>query len=102
MPAEAITQSASEEAAVLRRLEAEKFDAENVRKTAYLRQLELDIFKIDSEIARCARAKKGWVAATVIGSVGTVGTAIGAGVQAKQVSDMKKEGKVEQKPDEKK
>jgi hypothetical protein len=42
-------------------------------------------------MARCKKQKSGWTAATVIGSVGVVGTGIGAIVQSKNISDKKKQ-----------
>jgi len=67
-------------------------------KIAYLRFLESEISQINSELTRCNSAKRQWRAATVIGGIGVVGTGVGAAVQAKQISDAKKDGLVEQKP----
>ena len=43
--------------------------------------LENDIRILDSEIAKCQKSKKGWIAATVIGSAGVVATGVAAGVR---------------------
>lgn len=51
--------------------------------------LENDIRILDEEIAKCKKKKKGWIAATVIGSAGVVATGIAAGVQAGKIKDQK-------------
>ena len=51
--------------------------------------LENDIAILDEEIAKCEKQKKGWIAATVIGSAGVVSTGIAAGVQGVKIKDQK-------------
>ena len=51
--------------------------------------LENDIRILDEEIAKCEKAKKGWIAATVIGSAGVVSTGIAAGVQGAEIVKQK-------------
>lgn len=51
--------------------------------------LENDIRLIDAELETCERKKKGWIAATVIGSVGVVSTGVAAAVQGAKISDKK-------------
>lgn len=60
--------------------------------TEYLARLQSEINKIDSEIARCNRAKRNWTIGTVIGGAGVVSTATGAIVQSIQISKAKKQG----------
>ena len=51
--------------------------------------LENDNRILDSEIERCEKKKKGWVAATVIGGVGVVSTGVAAAVQGSKISQEK-------------
>nr|MBQ0090955.1 hypothetical protein [Candidatus Enterousia merdequi] len=51
--------------------------------------LENDIKILDEEIAKCEKQKKGWIAATVIGSIGLVSTGIAAGVQGAKIKEKK-------------
>ena len=51
--------------------------------------LENDIAILDEEIAKCQKQKKGWIAATVIGSAGVVSTGIAAAVQGVKIKDKK-------------
>ena len=53
--------------------------------------LRHDIQLLDEEIMKCERKRKGWVAATVVGGVGVVGTGIGALVQHDKIQDKKSE-----------
>ena len=53
--------------------------------------LKHDIELLDEELRTCERKRKGWVAATVIGGVGVVGTGIGALVQHSNIKDKKSE-----------
>lgn len=53
--------------------------------------LRHDIQLLDEEIMKCERKRKGWVAATVVGGVGVVGTGIGALVQNSKIQDKKSE-----------
>lgn len=56
---------------------------------AIIATLENDIKILDEEIAKCEKQKKGWIAATVIGSVGVASTGIAAAVQGAKISDKK-------------
>lgn len=56
---------------------------------AVIATLENDIKVLDEEINKCEKQKKGWIAATVIGSVGVVSTGIAAGVQGAKISEKK-------------
>lgn len=53
--------------------------------------LENDIAILDTEIAKCEKSKKGWIAATVIGSAGVVATGVAAGVQGAKISKKKQD-----------
>ena len=53
--------------------------------------LENDIRILDTEIKKCENSKKGWTAATVIGSAGVVATGVAAIVQGVQISNKKEE-----------
>lgn len=53
--------------------------------------LENDIRILDEEIAKCKKQKKGWVAATVVGSVGVVATGTAAVVQGTKIKNKKEE-----------
>lgn len=53
--------------------------------------LEKDIRILDAEIKKCENSKKGWIAATVIGSAGVVATGTAAIVQGVQISKKKDE-----------
>jgi len=76
---------------------AAESDAELAEKTAYMERLEKDISRLNSETARCKKKVDGWKAATVVGGIGTVGTAVGAMVQGAQILNAQKEGKTEKK-----
>lgn len=56
---------------------------------AVIATLENDIKILDEEIAKCEKQKKGWIAATVIGSVGVASTGIAAAVQGAKISEKK-------------
>lgn len=71
---------------------AEKFAAEmeeQMSEADAIATLENDIAILDEEIAKCEKQKKGWVAATVIGSAGVVSTGVAAGVQGVQIKEQK-------------
>lgn len=53
--------------------------------------LKHDIDVLDEELRKCERKRKGWVAATVAGGVGVVGTGIAALVQNSKIQDKKAE-----------
>ena len=63
-------------------------DAEKIRTIA---TLEDDITILDAELKKCEKGKKGWIAATVIGSAGVVATGVAAGVQGAQITNKKQE-----------
>ena len=66
--------------------------AEQVRyKEEVLKTLKEEIEQIDSEMARCEKAKKGWVAATVVGGVGVAATGTAAIVQAVKINQKNKQ-----------
>ena len=77
--------------------------AEQIKyKEEIVRELKDEIQQIDSEMLRCQKAKKGWVAATVVGGVGVAATGTAAIVQtvkAKQKPETKEtpETKTEEK-----
>jgi len=66
-------------------------DADIAAITATRDDLKREIAHIDSEMARCKKQKTGWVAGTVVGSVGVVATGVAAGVQAGQIKNKKSE-----------
>lgn len=71
---------------------AEKYAAEmeaELNEEEAIAILENDIAILDEEIAKCEKQKKGWVAATVIGSAGVVSTGIAAGVQGVKIKEQK-------------
>jgi peptidoglycan hydrolase CwlO-like protein len=71
---------------------AERFAAEmeeQMSEADAIATLENDIAILDAEIAKCEKSKKGWIAATVIGSAGVVSTGIAAGVQGVKIKDQK-------------
>ncbi len=49
--------------------------------------LENDILLLDNELKKCEKKKKGWIAATVIGSVGVVSTGTAAAIQGAKIHD---------------
>lgn len=71
---------------------AERFAAEQeleMSEAEAITTLESDIAILDAEIAKCEKSKKGWIAATVIGSAGVVSTGIAAGVQGVKIKEQK-------------
>lgn len=65
--------------------------AEDAEKMRAIATVENDIMILQTELAKCQKAKKGWIAATVIGSAGVVATGVAAGVQGAKIADKKKE-----------
>ena len=66
--------------------------SEQIRyKEEILKTLKEEIAQIDSEMARCEKTKKGWVAATVVGGVGVAATGTAAIVQAVKINQKKTE-----------
>ena len=69
-------------------------------KEQIVRELKDEIQQIDSEMTRCEKAKKGWVAATVVGGIGVVatgGAAIGQKVKLNKKGTETTETKTEEK-----
>lgn len=64
---------------------------EGMSEIEVVQTLRHDIQLLDEEIMKCDRKRKGWVAATVVGGVGVVGTGIGAIVQHNKIQDKKAE-----------
>ena len=64
-------------------------EIECMEKLQTISTLEKDIAILDTEIAKCEKSKKGWIAATVIGSAGVVATGVAAGVQGAKISKKK-------------
>jgi hypothetical protein len=60
-------------------------------EAAIIATLQEDIRILDEEIAKCKKQKKGWIAATVVGSAGVVATGVAAGVQGAKIKDKKDE-----------
>jgi len=56
-------------------------------KHQLIKELKNEISQIDSEMARCQRVKKGWIAATVVGGVGVVATGTAAIVQSSKLKE---------------
>ena len=61
----------------------------NYEDSAEIAILENDIAILDEEIAKCKKQKKGWVAATVVGSTGVLATGIAAIAQGSKIKDKK-------------
>jgi len=59
-------------------------------KEQLIRELKEEIAQIDSEMIRCERVKKGWVAATVVGGVGVAATGTAAIVQGVKINQQNK------------
>ncbi len=53
--------------------------------------LRSDIATIDNDIVNCEKQRKAWIAATVVGGVGIIGTGAVAISQADKLSDKKSE-----------
>ena len=64
---------------------------EGMSEMEVIQTLRHDIQSLDEQIATCERKRKGWVAATVVGGVGVVGTGIAALVQNSKIQDKKSE-----------
>jgi len=82
-----ITNSAAERKAA----QMEEYNTVTPEEAMIIQTLENDINILNEEIKKCEKAKKGWTAATVIGSVGTAATGIAAIVQAVQIDNKKDE-----------
>lgn len=68
-----------------------KGGADEIDDSEAIAILENDIRILDEEIAKCKKQKKGWIAATVIGAVGTVATGVAAGVQGVKLKEKKED-----------
>ena len=64
---------------------------EDLDEASAIATLENDIAILDAEIEKCQKQKKGWIAATVIGSAGVVATGVAAGVQGVKIKEQKDE-----------
>ncbi|MBR6363709.1 MAG: hypothetical protein IKS08_01315, partial [Alphaproteobacteria bacterium] len=64
---------------------------EGMSEMEVIATLKHDIDVLDEELRQCERTRKGWVAATVVGGVGVVGTGIAALVQNSKIQDKKAE-----------
>ena len=64
---------------------------EGMSEMQVVAMLKKDIELLDEEIASCNKKRKGWVAATIVGGVGTVGTGVAALVQNSHRKDKKAE-----------
>jgi hypothetical protein len=62
-----------------------------VEKISMVSTLEDDILILEMEVNKCKKKKKGWIAATVVGSAGVVATGVAAGVQGAKISKTNKE-----------
>ena len=70
---------------------AEDFDLQGMDEMEAISTLRADNLALDEQIKECEKQRKGWIAATVVGSAGVVGTGIGAIVQGKQIGEKKDE-----------
>lgn len=66
-------------------------NAEGMSNNEIIATLREDIATIDNDIALCEQQRKSWIAATVIGGIGIVGTGVAAINQANTLSDKKTE-----------
>lgn len=66
-------------------------NSEGMSELEVIKTLRNDIATLDAEIEKCNRKRKGWVATTVVGGVGVVGTGIAALVQNKKLKEKKAE-----------
>lgn len=73
--------------------EMQEYNEMTLEDARTIQTLENDIRILDSEIKKCEKSKKGWIAGTVIGSAGVAATGIAAIVQGVQISKAKDEKK---------
>ena len=66
-------------------------NAEGMSNSEIIATLRSDIATIDNDIALCEKQRKSWIAATVIGGIGIIGTGVAAIKQANTLSDKKAE-----------
>lgn len=66
-------------------------NSEGMSELDVIKTLRQDIATLDAEIEKCNRKRKGWVATTVVGGVGVLGTGIAALVQSKNIKEKKAE-----------
>ena len=69
----------------------EEYDLQGMSEMDAIATLQNDIAKLDNDIKECEKKRKGWIAATVIGGAGVVGTGVAAIVQGKKVKESKNE-----------
>ena len=66
-------------------------NTENMTEAEVVKILRDDITTLDAELEKCDRKRKGWVAATVVGGAGVLGTGIAALVQHNKIKEKKAE-----------
>ena len=64
---------------------------EGMSEMEVITTLRHDIQLLDEELAKCEKKRKGWVAATVVGGVGVLGTGIAAIAQGSKIKEQKTE-----------
>lgn len=64
---------------------------EGMTEMEVISTLRRDIQLLDEEFNKCEKKRKGWVAATVVGGVGVVGTGIAAIAQGSKIKEKKAE-----------
>ena len=75
-----------------RSLEQVADDAETeLSEMEIIETLQQDIRTLDADIAKCEKQSKGWIAATVIGGAGIIGTGAVAISQAGKINEKKEE-----------
>ena len=67
------------------------FDMTGMDEAAVVAKLEADIAEIKALREECEKQRKGWVAATAVGSAGVVATGVAAIVQGQKLKDAKSE-----------
>lgn len=67
------------------------YDLQGLSEMEAISTLRAEIQSLDEQIKTCEKQRKGWIAATVVGGAGVLGTGIGAIVQGKKVSENKAE-----------
>jgi hypothetical protein len=66
-------------------------NAEGMTNNEIIATLRDDIATIDNDIALCEKQRKAWIAATIVGGIGVIGTGVVAIKQANTLSDKKAE-----------
>lgn len=70
---------------------SEVTNADGMSDAEIIATLRSDIATIDNDIVNCEKQRKAWIAATVVGGVGAIGTGAVAISQAGKLSDKKSE-----------